>query len=325
MSRYLPPVTFILSLLWIPLILFSLPAGAFNLAAGYSPTVALKGDAPVVPAAAGDSIVMNLEEPAAGSTYSGVANVRGWAVAPQGLEKVELYVDDQFFSNIPFGGRRADVGNAYPNYPGSAQSGFAMAFNYSELAAGPHTFTVRAIDTTGGGRDARVTLNVTRFENAFMADPAAVNLDQATLARGGNTITVQNLVADGKRYNIQLDWRPAAQGFSVTAITSAGTSSGLTGTWAGIARSSVYNSTSSFTAHLIQEGSTLRGSVTIPDLDMVNANLTGNVSGDALTFGDIGGRIVFTGIVSADGNTASGPYTNDELDDYGTWQITRTQ
>jgi hypothetical protein len=28
-------------------------------------------------------------------------NVRGWAAAPQGLEKVELYVDYQCFSNIP--------------------------------------------------------------------------------------------------------------------------------------------------------------------------------------------------------------------------------
>lgn len=205
MSRYLSPVTFILSLLGIPLILFSLPVEAF---------------------AAGDSIVMNLEEPAAGSTYSGVANVRGWAVAPQGLEKVELYVDDQFFSNLPLGGRRADVGNAYPNYPGSAQSGFAMAFNYSNLTAGPHTFTVRAIDAAGGGRDARVTANVVRFEQTFMADPAAVNVDQASLAWIGNTITVENLVADGKLYNIQLDWRPAAQDFSITEATPAGTSSG---------------------------------------------------------------------------------------------------
>ena len=171
-----------------------------------------------LPAAAGDDIVINLEEPAADSTYSGVANVRGWAVAPQGMDKVELYVDDQFFSQIPLGGRRADVGDAYPSYPGAAQSGFAMAFNYSNLAAGAHTFTVRAIDATGGARDARVTANVVRFETPYMADPAAVNVDQATLSRGGNAITVQNLLADGKPYTVQLNWRPATQGFALTQI-----------------------------------------------------------------------------------------------------------
>jgi len=48
--------------------------------------------------------------------------------------------------NIPLGWRRADVGDAYPGYPGSAHSGFAMAFNYSTLSAGPHTLTVRAVD-----------------------------------------------------------------------------------------------------------------------------------------------------------------------------------
>ncbi len=163
-------------------------------------------------------IVMALEEPAAGSTYSGVANVRGWAVAPQGMSKVELYVDDQFVGQIPLGGRRADVGDAYPGYPESAQSGFAMAYNYSNLTAGAHTFTARAIDASGGARDARVTANVVRFENSFMADPAAVNLDQATLSRGGNAITVQNLLADGKPYTVQLSWRPAAQGFAFSQI-----------------------------------------------------------------------------------------------------------
>jgi hypothetical protein len=171
-----------------------------------------------LPADAGDDIVMALEEPAAGSTYSGIAIVRGWAVAPSGVEKVELYVDDQFYSQIPLGGRRADVGAAYLDYPGAAQSGFAMVFNYSGLSAGAHTFTVRALDASGGGRDTRVTANVVRFANPYMADPAAVNLDQATLRGSSNTLTIQNLRAAGQPYTVRLDWRPATQGFTLTQI-----------------------------------------------------------------------------------------------------------
>ena len=259
MFRYLSPAL-VSSLLWALLVVCSPLAGAAaNLAAGDGHTLALASDGTVwvwgdncrgqlgdgtttnratpvqvlgaegngflnllqVSTPSSGDIVMTLEEPVAGSTYSGVTNVRGWAVASAGMDKVELYVDDQFFSPIPLGGRRADVGAAYPDYPGSAQSGFAMAFNYSELAAGPHTFTVRATDVSGGARDARVTANVVRFENSYMADPAAVNLDQATLGGSGNALTIQNLLVDGQPYTVRLDWRPAAQSFAFTQIARA--------------------------------------------------------------------------------------------------------
>ena len=174
-----------------------------------------------IPAAgkvAGDGIVMALEEPAGGMAYSGVANIRGWAVAPQGVRRIELYLDGALLGNIPLGGRRADVGGAYPGYPGSADSGFAMAFNYSTLAAGAHTLTVRAVDAAGAARDASATFTVARFASAYVADPAAVSLDRATLNRTGNTLTVQNLTAEGQPYTVHLAWRPATQGFAISQI-----------------------------------------------------------------------------------------------------------
>ena len=114
------------------------------------------------------------------------------------MQKIELYLDSQLLGNIPLGGKRADVGAAYPSYPGSADSGFAMAYNYSNLAAGSHTLAVRAYDNAGGARDASAAFAVARFASSFLADPAAVNLDQATLARSGNTIAIQNLLAAGQ-------------------------------------------------------------------------------------------------------------------------------
>ncbi len=168
-----------------------------------------------------DQIVLALEEPVGGTTYSGVANIRGWAVAPQGLQRIELYLDGALQGNIPLGGRRADVGDAYPGYPGSADSGFAMAFNYSTLSAGPHTLTVRAVDAAGATRDASAAFTVTRFANAYIADPAAVSLDQATLSRTGNVIAIQNLMVEGQSYAVHLAWRPATQGFAVSQIEAA--------------------------------------------------------------------------------------------------------
>ncbi|MCC7219239.1 MAG: BACON domain-containing protein [Candidatus Contendobacter sp.] len=96
-----------------------------------------------------------------------------------------------------------------------------MAFNYSGLAAGSHTFTVRAYDNAGGARDVNATISVVRFVNSYMVDPVAVNMDSATITQGGNAITVQNLLAEGQPYTVQLNWRPATQGFAITQINSA--------------------------------------------------------------------------------------------------------
>ncbi|MDG4552125.1 MAG: hypothetical protein P9F19_02910 [Candidatus Contendobacter sp.] len=170
-------------------------------------------------AIADGDVVMELEEPASGSTYSGVSNVRGWAVAPKPIQRIELYIDRVFKTNIPIGGIRTDVGAAYPAYPDSMQSGFSMAMNYSELGAGQHTMTIRAIDNYGGAHDVGVNFNVTRFDNPFMRDPAEVGLYSASVSKENSTIVIKGIVADGKSYDIRLNWKPAIQGFVISQIT----------------------------------------------------------------------------------------------------------
>ncbi|MCP5158013.1 MAG: Ig-like domain-containing protein [Gammaproteobacteria bacterium] len=171
---------------------------------------------------AGD-LILSLEEPTTNSTYTGVANIRGWAVGSAGIHRVELYVDGALKTNIPIGGRRTDVGAAYPSYPNSADSGFSMAFNYSGLAAGQHTIRVRAVDQEGTAKDSSATLNVTRFDNAFILDPARISLDGATISHDSSrSIFINNMSADGKTYDIRLDWRTALQGYAITQIVPTG-------------------------------------------------------------------------------------------------------
>lgn len=272
------------------------------------------------------AVMMALEEPITGSVYSGVSNVRGWAVAPKGIQKVELYIDSKLQGNIPSGGKRSDVGLQYPNYPDSINSGFAMAFNYSELAAGAHNLAVRAFANNGEILETTAYFTVVRFTKSYIADSAAVSLAKADVARDGNTIKIQNLVADGKNYNIKLNWHAAAQGFAVTTIEAIGAPSSptYTGTWEGISRSSVYvGVSSSWTTNIVQEGDALTGSITIVDLGMVNAKLTGKVSGNSVSFGDIAKRISFIGTVNADFNTFNGHYAIHEINDNGTVQGTK--
>jgi hypothetical protein len=174
----------------------------------------------VASAAQAGEIVMALEEPIAGSAYSGVSNLRGWAVGSAGIDRVELYVDGTFATNVPVGGLRGDVGDRYPSFPDSRNSGFSMAFNYSNLSAGPHAVRVRAVDPQGASQEATVNFNVTRFDNPYIADPAKINLSGASGSFDARSISLKNVSADGKIYDVRLDWRTEAQGFVITQITS---------------------------------------------------------------------------------------------------------
>ncbi len=167
---------------------------------------------------AGD-IVLEVEEPSASNTYSGVANIRGWVVGSAGIDQVELHVDGTLVTPIPTGGRRSDVGDAYPNYPNSANAGFSMAFNYSNLLAGPHVILIRVVDREGAVKETAVGFNVTRFSNSYMSDPAAVSLSGASATFDSRSFLLKNVTAEGKAYNIRLEWRTENQGFAITRIS----------------------------------------------------------------------------------------------------------
>ncbi|MCB1823281.1 MAG: hypothetical protein KDJ54_01270 [Candidatus Competibacteraceae bacterium] len=170
---------------------------------------------------AGDMVLV-VEEPLANHAYSGVANIRGWVVGSAGIDRVELYVDGALLTPIPTGGRRSDVGDAYPNYPNAANAGFSMAFNYSSLLAGPHAILIRATDREGAFKEAAVDFNVTRFPNAYIPDPASVNLSGASATFDSRSFLLKNVTAEGKTYDIRLEWRREAQGFAITRISTAG-------------------------------------------------------------------------------------------------------
>lgn len=169
---------------------------------------------------AGD-IVLAVEEPIAASTYSGVANIRGWVVGSVGIDRVDLYVDGALLTPIPTGGRRSDVGDAYPSYPNSANAGFSMAFNYSNLLAGPHTILIRAVDREGAIKETMVGFSVTRFSNPYISDPASISLNGASATFDSRSFLLKNVAAEGKTYDIRLEWRTEAQGFAITRINRA--------------------------------------------------------------------------------------------------------
>ena len=174
-------------------------------------------------ASASDSsaAVLNLEEPIDQSVASGVRNIRGWAVAPSGISKLELFINGNYISDIPYGGDRGDVGAAFPDIVNAKQSGFGQTYNYGLLGSGQHTMTVRAYTNDGGYSEETSTFSVAAFEDSFIKEQGFPSLRDASVSLNRETgeILVQNVVlADNSTYDLALQWRKASQGFEVVEV-----------------------------------------------------------------------------------------------------------
>ena len=171
-----------------------------------------------------ESIILKLEQPGDSEIYSGVSNIRGWAVSPAGMERAELHVDGTYKRDIPMGGGRADVCNhpSYPEetYPGSCNSGFSTTFSYSNLSTGEHTVKVVAYDQEGDYNEASSVFEVRRFADPFLSDPASIDLTSASALEilDGNTLLATGILIDGEPVDVTLRWRTGSQDFDIQDI-----------------------------------------------------------------------------------------------------------
>ena len=168
-----------------------------------------------------ERIQIAIEEPAAGGRYSGISNLRGWAVSPAGMGSnyLDVYIDGEFVFDLVVYGKRTDVGNAFPDYPGSDTGGFSMAYNYKDLSPGEHEIRIRAFDNAGNYNDATATFTTERLGSQFIAEDSAVDLSTASITRSDDqTITISNATVEGEQYDFMLTWDRASQGFKAQDI-----------------------------------------------------------------------------------------------------------
>lgn len=167
-----------------------------------------------------EAILLKLEAPSVNQTVSGVANLRGWALAKAGIQQITLMIDGTVVSTIPFGGIREDVAAAYPgdDYPNAGTSGFSMALNYGLLSPGPHQIVVTAFDTNGLTQAATANITVIGFHKAFFPAGTEIDFSHATVSGAGQTITIQGLHVDHEHYDVKLTWQTEAQAFQFTEI-----------------------------------------------------------------------------------------------------------
>ena len=165
-----------------------------------------------------EEIVIGLEEPRAGDIRTGVGNLRGWAVAPDGIHHVELYLDGEYRTRIPYGASRRDVESRFPDYPESLNSGFSMAYNYGVQNPGSHAIKIRAVDNTGRYKEVSANFKVIRFHEKFFSDPDAVDVSSATVSHDGSGVVLTDLSVGGLLYDVKLKWSKESQNFSIYEI-----------------------------------------------------------------------------------------------------------
>ncbi len=174
-----------------------------------------------------ETIILNLEEPFEGGVYTGISNLRGWAVAESGIAAIEGHVDGNYAVDVPTGGARADVAKVYPDFPDSDKSGFSMAYNYKGLAPGEHVFTARAISNDGGIATQNATVEVDRFLSSFIGEDSEVDTSTVSeVSFGGASFTLKGLTVEGRQWDVVMDFDTATQGFEITdiaALDSSGT------------------------------------------------------------------------------------------------------
>jgi hypothetical protein len=97
------------------------------------------------------AFVGDVDAPDPTRTHSGLVLVKGWALDPTTILKIELWVDDQFQHNAIMFLPRIDIVEAYPDWPGihNSRPGFITGFLASRFPDGPHTLEMRIYTADG--------------------------------------------------------------------------------------------------------------------------------------------------------------------------------
>lgn len=104
--------------------------------------------------AAPDAVLMAVDEMKISAGHAqrritGAFTLQGWAVARNGVDRVEVFLDDRLLGRAYLGLRREDVGAAYPEHPKSLLGGFAFPVAKRHLQTGRAQLRLVTTDRKG--------------------------------------------------------------------------------------------------------------------------------------------------------------------------------
>ncbi|MGA7615678.1 MAG: Ig-like domain-containing protein [Thermoanaerobaculia bacterium] len=78
--------------------------------------------------------------------------VSGWVTDTDGIDHVDVLVDDLNLQGAVYGDARPDVSNSFPDFPAAMFSGFVAFVDTTRIQDGVHTLSIRATDRQGLSR-----------------------------------------------------------------------------------------------------------------------------------------------------------------------------
>jgi|GEM_PF-488852 len=93
-----------------------------------------------VPVNGGGGIIGNIDSPTAAEAgaISDILSIQGWAISPAGIDRLELFIDDEPVGEPHYGILRPDVHTAHPEVVNSGRSGFFFQTDVTSLPKGAH-------------------------------------------------------------------------------------------------------------------------------------------------------------------------------------------
>jgi hypothetical protein len=174
-----------------------------------------------------EDFIVRLEEPVNGKAHSGIGNLRGWAISPDEINRVEIYIDGEYMYDAPFGGERLDVGEQYPEVVNSENSGFSLAFGYSNLglvldfpnrSTAAHWIKARAYNELGEYKESTSSFSIRTFHKDFIHKSERVDATHADFGVFGDEILIESIWVGEKCYVLNLKWRTEEQGFEIVEL-----------------------------------------------------------------------------------------------------------
>lgn len=80
---------------------------------------------------------------------SGILSLVGWALDDDGIQRVDIVVDNRVVGQAEYGRQRADVAAFFPGFPGAAFSGWFFNLDTTQFTNGEHGVTARAWSLAG--------------------------------------------------------------------------------------------------------------------------------------------------------------------------------
>ena len=162
-----------------------------------------------------------IDSPQPNSTNADINAIRGWAIHPYDvIDYVEIWIDGVYSSTVPVGGARLDVANAYPDYLWALNSGWGQTYNFKVLEPGIHEVEVIAYTVMGSYNSVKTEFCVDGFLSEFIRDPDEIKM--TTVERihiWNNRFVFEGVQVEGKKWNLELSWNTATQGFEITQTT----------------------------------------------------------------------------------------------------------